>query len=96
MNTFSKYGVEVLDDMVKERLHGQDYVLSFRSVSLSVLRSWFAVAGHTLCPKDYLKKEHFISERPEFWNPVRRVFICDKLEPSRRMRDSLMSIGSDG
>lgn len=64
LNIFSKRGVEVLDDLVKERLQAQGCAQSLRMVHLSASRSGFGVREYTPCLKEYIEERNFIPDRP--------------------------------
>lgn len=74
LNVFSKHCVQLLAYLVKERLHGQGSAPSFRSVHLSVLRSWFVAGWYVPSLKDFVEERNFTHDKAEFLNQNKRIF----------------------
>lgn len=85
LHVFWKHGIEVQAEFKKERLHNRGCEPSFRSVHLSLSRSWCVVGGYTPCLKEYVEEGNLIPDRLECQTHVQRVIACDKLGPIRRM-----------
>lgn len=59
---FLKYGVDVVNDVVNERLCDRFCAHYLRSIRLPVLRSRFVDGGYTLCLKDCIKERNFTGD----------------------------------
>lgn len=95
LNIFLNHLIDVLAEIVKERLQDQGCVQSFRSVRVSVSRSGFVAGGYTLCLKDYVKKGQVIRDRTQMWNRIRHVFFCDNFEPNNRKQNNFVLVAGD-
>lgn len=71
---FSKHGVEVLDDQMKERLHNLGYAPSYPNVLRSVCSSMSIAGGYTTRLKDYVEEENIFRGRPREQDQVQPVF----------------------
>lgn len=70
LNMFSKKGVEVMVNMVREILQDEEYASSFQSVHLSVSRGAFVVREYNSFLKECVKEESFNRDKPELLNIV--------------------------
>lgn len=70
LNIFIRNGIEVLLDMVKERVQDEYCAPFLKSVHLSKLRGGFLASGYAPSLQDYVQKRNSIRERWELQKQV--------------------------
>lgn len=89
---FSKHRIELLDNLLKQKVQHQGCAQSSRSAHLSVPRSGHVAAVYTPSLKDYVEEGNFIRDIAELRNQGQFVLASDKLGLTRTLRDSFMLI----
>lgn len=90
LNMFSKQDIEVLVNVVKERLQNHGYAKSLKGVRQSVSRRAFLHNGYTLHFKYQMEEGNFICDRPDLRNHVHRVFPSNKFWPGKKTQTSVV------
>lgn len=93
---FSKLVVEIMADLVKDRVQQQGFVPPPPSVHLYEPGIGLVLGEYTTNLQDYVEEGNSICDEPVLRNQFERVFARDRFGPSWVMQHSFMLIFGDG